>query len=221
MLFRSGVVPGGFSCSGDCSLSSLTGLSQSTIDQILGGSSSNGSQGSSSGPAVAGSNSTSVGESAAQAGPAPADSSAQGSPQGSQGSPPGVSCDGDGCTVTVCAACTSLPAKATATVISIQITVGAMQNLFMAPRYPVGWNKTPKKGCTNCGWPHSGTFGDYCPDCQGKSLDPNGGVPPNPSWNGWGDDDEEPLPGLDDNSSRYTSPFWEPLLWQYLQYLLD
>jgi RHS repeat-associated protein len=144
-----------------------------------------------------------------------------GTSQGNQGSPPGVSCDGDGCTVTVCAACTPLSTKATAAVISIQITVGAMQNLFMAPRYPVGWNKTPKKGCTNCGWPHSGTYGDYCPDCQGKSLDPNGGVPPNPSWNGWGDDDEKPLPGLDDNSSPYTSPLWETLLWQYLQYLLD
>lgn len=42
-----GYVPNGFSCTGDCSLSSLTGLSQGQISQVLGGSSPNASQGSS------------------------------------------------------------------------------------------------------------------------------------------------------------------------------
>ncbi|MDR4470593.1 MAG: hypothetical protein MRJ68_20205, partial [Nitrospira sp.] len=35
--------------------------------------------------------------------------------------------------------------------------------------------------CTWCGAPHGGVAGQYCPDCDKKSRDPEGGVPPNPS----------------------------------------
>jgi RHS repeat-associated protein len=54
-----GYIPDGWSCSGNCSLSALTGLSQGVIDQALGGSSTVG-QGSSSSPTASGSNSTPV-----------------------------------------------------------------------------------------------------------------------------------------------------------------
>jgi len=59
-----GYIPDGYSCSGGCDLSSLTGLSQGTINQFLGGSSTNVSQDSSSSPTVSGSNSTPVAGSA-------------------------------------------------------------------------------------------------------------------------------------------------------------
>lgn len=38
--------------------------------------------------------------------------------------------------------------------------------------------RTPRFSCVNCGAPHGGLFGPYCPDCHAKSLDPNGGVAP-------------------------------------------
>lgn len=41
--------------------------------------------------------------------------------------------------------------------------------------------KSPRFWCFWCGAPHGGVAGVYCPDCDTKSRDPNGGVPPNPS----------------------------------------
>ena len=38
--------------------------------------------------------------------------------------------------------------------------------------------KSPTFRCVNCGAPHGGLFGPYCPSCYSKSPDPNGGVPP-------------------------------------------
>ncbi|HWX28840.1 MAG TPA: hypothetical protein VNZ53_15550, partial [Steroidobacteraceae bacterium] len=49
--------------------------------------------------------------------------------------------------------------------------------------------------CANCGAPHGGTFGPYCPDCNKKSKDPNGGVPPNPDPPAWDNPDPGPQPG--------------------------
>jgi RHS repeat-associated protein len=44
----------------------------------------------------------------------------------------------------------------------------------LSPRSPTLW-------CFWCGAPHGGVTGVYCPDCNTKSEDPNGGIPPNPS----------------------------------------
>lgn len=46
---------------------------------------------------------------------------------------------------------------------------------------PFGLAKVKPWWCTWCGAPHGGVAGEYCPDCDKKSKDPNGGVPPNPS----------------------------------------
>ena len=44
----------------------------------------------------------------------------------------------------------------------------------LAPRSKPLW-------CVWCDAPHAGTFDPYCPDCDTKSKDPNGGVPENPN----------------------------------------
>jgi len=37
--------------------------------------------------------------------------------------------------------------------------------------------------CKQCGAPHGGLCGDYCPDCDKKSSDPQNNIPPNPYSN--------------------------------------
>jgi hypothetical protein len=44
----------------------------------------------------------------------------------------------------------------------------------MAPKSKPSW-------CVWCGAPTAGTYDPYCPDCDSKSRDPNGGVPENPN----------------------------------------
>ncbi|WP_156397959.1 RHS repeat-associated core domain-containing protein [Duganella sp. Root336D2] len=41
--------------------------------------------------------------------------------------------------------------------------------------------KPPRVTCTWCGAKHGGVMGEYCPDCDTKSQDPDGQIPPNPS----------------------------------------
>lgn len=43
---------------------------------------------------------------------------------------------------------------------------------------PEGKARAQGTKCFNCGAPHGGAFGIYCPSCYDKSKDPNGGVPP-------------------------------------------
>lgn len=75
------------------------------------------------------------------------------------------------------------------------VTVTAPQNQQTAANPP--WKRSPRLPCTWCGAPHGGTYGPYCPDCNKKSQDPDGGVPPNPSLPD-PDPDKTPLPNLDD-----------------------
>jgi hypothetical protein len=62
----------------------------------------------------------------------------------------------------------------------------------------------------DCGAPHGGLFGPYCPDCNKKSQNPANGIPPNP---GLPDEEDEPLPNLDDPAPMQVPqlPWW--LLW--------
>ena len=46
------------------------------------------------------------------------------------------------------------------------------------PVAPVAQRPKGPPRCVNCNAPHGGTYGPYCPDCYGKSLDPNGQIPP-------------------------------------------
>lgn len=52
---------------------------------------------------------------------------------------------------------------------------------------PKSSRRSPRFFCWWCTAPHGGLRGVYCPDCDKKSKEPNGGVPPNPQP---GDDDE-------------------------------
>jgi RHS repeat-associated protein len=47
--------------------------------------------------------------------------------------------------------------------------------------------RSPRFNCWHCGAKHGGLRGVYCPDCDKKSKEPKGGVPPNPRP---GDDDD-------------------------------
>ena len=64
-----------------------------------------------------------------------------------------------------------------------------------APRSPTFW-------CTWCGAPHGGCYGSYCPDCNDKSKDPNGDVPPNPDADEENNGEPNPAP----QQNNYSAP---------------
>jgi RHS repeat-associated protein len=66
--------------------------------------------------------------------------------------------------------------------------------------------RSPRFRCTapGCGAPHGGLRGNYCPECWGKSQDPNGGVPPDPNAP---DDEDYPEQGSNPaNQGQYKVP---------------
>jgi hypothetical protein len=66
--------------------------------------------------------------------------------------------------------------------------------------------RSPRFRCTapGCGAPHGGLRGNYCPECWGKSQDPNGGVPPEPNAP---DDEDYPEQGSNPaNQGQYKVP---------------
>lgn len=68
----------------------------------------------------------------------------------------------------------------------------------------------PRSTCTNCGAIHGGTFGPYCPDCNTKSKDPDGGVPPNPNPPDWDTPKGEQKP-TGSKSVKSQSTRWGPI----------
>lgn len=63
----------------------------------------------------------------------------------------------------------------------------------------------PRTTCTNCGAIHAGTYRPYCPDCNTKSKDPNGGVPPNPNPPDWDSPDSQQAPAKGNNNQNSNS----------------
>jgi RHS repeat-associated protein len=59
------------------------------------------------------------------------------------------------------------------------------ENVVATPTNMAAKPLPPRYKCTNCGAIHGGTFEPYCPDCNGKSKTPDGGVAPNPNAPEW------------------------------------
>jgi len=97
------------------------------------------------------------------------------------------------------------------------IVMSAIDHLMAAKPYRDGRKKRGSRfKCIICTGPHEGRHGNYCPECDGKSRDPKGQIPPNP----WSDDedlpdlDKTPLPNLDDPAPMQIPQ--QPPLWLLL-----